>query len=544
MTNTWINLLTKIRTNLRINYDFCFDIGFFIILLLFLIFMFSEIGFLFKIPVNCAYILVSLFASFFYILKRKVSYDKKKLFFTVLLIFAVAFILSVIFWDSSWDGRWYHQYAIISLRDGWNPVYDNALETVIYKTMFWEKYYPKFCEIISANFVVLFKNIESGKIINWLLCFSLFSLSLCTFSKFKNLSEKKIVFISFLTCFNPVLICQISTYYIDFIVYIFFVLLIFSMYLIRKECQNNIKLLFVMSLVMLSAVKTIGLFYVPLFLIFYFLYCKGYKSIKQYSVISIVTIFLVLITMVNPYFTNVKQGHHILYPLAGENKIDILTGNRPDAVRDGSYFLRTLYGIFAVRSGYNCADSRVGGFGCLWGLIILVMFCYLLYNMPSVKLYLKNKDNFEKYLIFFILFTVLINPENWWARYVPQFWLFVIFFCASILNYQAWNENKNRFMKIFLVLILINSLIVFVINCSMTVRFKSRMSKVFGGDRREERVLYCAGNGCFEHSFFEKLKERNIKYKVVDESFYKNNQDKFSVIRSSLARNISIMEKE
>jgi hypothetical protein len=61
-------------------------------------------------------------------------------------------------------------------------------------------------------------------------------------------------------------------------------------------------------------------------------------------------------------------------------------------------------------------DVRIGGFGPLFGGIVLLMLAALIIGGRG--------PTWEGGVLIFLLFIcTVINPEMWWARYVPGLWL-------------------------------------------------------------------------------------------------------------------------
>src|SRR6185503_16830690 len=77
---------------------------------------------------------------------------------------------------------------------------------------------------------------------------------------------------------------------------------------------------------------------------------------------------------------------------------------------------------------FKSHDVRMGGMGPLWGGILLLDIVAFI---SIIILFWKNKKLLCLYLLlsFFLIATIVVNPECWYMRYVPQAWLLP---CVSV----------------------------------------------------------------------------------------------------------------
>lgn len=544
------------------NLNFCFiSVSVSIILFLFTLFLLSYIGFIFHIPIQKVYILVSFITVgiFLYLFNKKVCLSNKYILKQVILliaIFTVSFLLGVCFYDVSWDGRCYHQEIIMLLSNGWNPIFGNPIFNFI-NTDIWVEHYPKCAEILSANFVKFFKNIEIGKVINFLFASSIFLLSLFTFNKFKTSKPLTNTFLSILIILNPVSIGQIRTYYVDLIVYYLFVGVIFAIILKEKHFITDKLFLFltVSQLAMLSNIKLGGLFYSIILVFFFAIYSLFFRKTKNlkfiFKIISLL-IVLILISGVNPYFTNIKQGHNPFYPLVGKGKVDIMITNSPKSFKNKNPLYKLFVSTFSdtdnitlssetnpklkipfsvVNQGSSTYDTRIAGFGYFWSGILLLLIPFIILGKNS-----KDEDNKIYYFIVGTLCaSVLFNPESWWARYVPQFWLIPIF----IIFWKSLNWEQNSKLKkfgIFLIIILfVNSLIFEFQSLKTSLKFSKQRNEFFKEVKGKNVNIYI--NTSEKETLCNKLQKITNNLYIVSQSEYKNNEKGFKNIPSVLSKN-------
>jgi len=534
----------------------------FLTVFLFTIFLLSFLGFIFHIPIQKCYILAGLFVSAFClnIFNKNFLMTKKDFLFQIFIlfcVFGVSIFCSWYFWDYSWDGRLYHQQAIILLSEGWNPVFEKPVSE-FFTLSIWVEHYPKFAEIVSANFVVLFNNLQIGKVVNYLFGVNVFCLAFYTFSRFKNSKILYNLIFAVLMVLNPVVICQTGSYYTDLLVYYLFLQIIFLIILREKNCisEKMFVLFQVMNVVMLCNIKLGGLFYTIILLLgylFYSLIDKKVENVKSVGKIALFSMLLILLSGINPYFTNINQGLHILHPLAGEAKRDIMTINMPQCFINKNPLYKLYFSTFSKNTDsqyekiekipvsfsfslhelneYNLADKKISGFGYLWGNIVLLTLIFAI-------LAVKTKPEDKKLSVFVVgitLASVLINPESWWARYVPQFWAVPLF----ILFWTLTDKNLKTLMKAFaffiIILLALNSLLVLRDNICAQMRFNHSRKAFFSKIKNKKIEVYM--NLAFEETLFYKFYKNNTEYKRVDSEYYEKNKSKFKKIPDLITPN-------
>ncbi|MBE7704093.1 MAG: hypothetical protein E7Z89_08625 [Cyanobacteria bacterium SIG28] len=533
---------------------------------LFSMFALSVIGFIFHIPVNIIYPIISFALGIlvlFFNFRKSENFKQEFLIslFTYCSIFIISTLLGAKFYDSSWDGREYHCAAIILLKKGWNPIYDEIYNFAsnIYSTkaygLHWVENYPKFVEIIQANIFTIFKNIEVSKMTNFVFAFILLLYSYYVLSKsyFKEINHFSKFFISLVLILNPVYIAQFSTFYIDSYVYICFMLILFSII----DIETNEKFdyipwtIFVINAISIVNVKLGGLLYLLVTTLIYFVYLKMLKQKQKILFLTksvIIVLVALIISGINPYFTNISQDRHPLYPLAGENKKDIMTPNSPKEFV-GSNYLKNLFvstfsrvdnlvyeseGKTRLKTPFTvhrseirhlmASDTRICGFGVIWsGIVILslILACFIRYNNSAEKnLFL---------LIFAILISLtLTNPYSWWARYATHLWTIPIFICIPILVKNKLIKTQQIVAFIILVLMLANSIIQITQSLKQERHFRKYTNNYINALKSENKPIKIFG--IFDYSLCEKLKNKNVKFEFVSENYYEQNKSDFTKI--------------
>lgn len=370
---------------------------------------------------------------------------------TILLI-----LLSQNIYDYSYDGQWYHSGTILKLSEGWNPIYQHDIK-VHQSADLWINHYSRGMETVSACIVSTFNNLETGKSIN---LFFLASTIFYTLFFLNNiLSETKTViklWLALIIVLNPVVVCQLFTYYIDYSLYSLILILTVLLYSINDKTNYRTLISICLILFFVPSIKFNIMFWIAMFMVGYTIYIwLRNKRLPKYIYAFILCGFLgVVIGAYNPYITNIIYHNNPFYPLMGNNSVDIMSIQLPPIYKDGNIITNILYSLignpenslettdFSVlnftienikTSGYP--DTRIGGFGIFFfeSTIILIALFY----------FAKGENKKVVLLSLFILvISLFILPSGWWARYVVYFYLFPI----VILIYLFKNKN-NKFIN-------------------------------------------------------------------------------------------------
>ena len=108
--------------------------------------------------------------------------------------------------------------------------------------------------------------------------------------------------------------------------------------------------------------------------------------------------------------------------------------------------------------------------------------------------------------------SVLLNPENWWARYVPQLWAILAF--IGIFAYT--NIQKNGIVLLFACLMLINSFMVNArsIALSLEYTFNTIIDIQKIKSQKQKLIIRPPKYGITEFSALQKLKEAGVEYEI------------------------------
>ncbi len=390
---------------------------------------------------------------------------KAFLFFLIALTASLA--LSLFYFDVSYDGQAYHQEAVIQLARGWNPVYEtlhSGIESEKWSFL-WNNHYPKAAEISEACFYKLAGRIESGKTINFLMIFSSFWIFLFALVGLRAIRLRWAALLSSLAALNPVVICQSATFYLDGVQASFFLCLcaLLCIFYFKPNKFLGVALI-AASLYFINtkftAVLTFGILAAGFLAAAIFNQNRQvFKKALWIFVLSFVV--GIFVTGYNPYVKNYLQKGHPFYPLMGEEKIDIMKGDRPFKLYPMNSVERFLVSLFSESTiqmdsvkikisffmkreeaaAFFYPDVRLAGFGPLFGGVFILTLALLI---GGLKKFIQRKVFWI--LIFFVFVSVFLNPEAWWLRYVSQFWLVPVL--ALFISFSGRQTPVEKYLAI------------------------------------------------------------------------------------------------
>lgn len=481
------------------------------------------------------------------------------------LVFGGSLFACLNVYDFAHDSNWYHKSAVGALKNGWNPIYMNftefaemselSIKDLKYSST-WVEHYPKASWIFGASVYSAVGNIESAKVINVLMLYIVFSFIFYYLSDYR-LKTYQALIISALAIFNPITLPQVFTLYTDNLLLSSLFLIIGILFTIADNSFNIPKkfqyaLLFCAVLICMN-VKFTGLAYSGVFcLLFYvILLWQSYKKYKLKETFIKLTLFFactfgigIFLVGASSYVKNVVTDKNPFYPIAGENAIDIMTGNQPDKFENMSIPHKVFVSLFSETSniyGDNFPklkipftinakeievankgfDIRIAGFGPLFSGI----FCISL--LISIIAMYKLAKNSKKWfymitgVISVCIILLLCISESWWARYSPYLYLLPIF--AVIMLFITVNETKSKKFKvlitffnvILIVLLFTNTLffVKYIESCvNETVSTRRELSAL---SQNKENVLISLSYPSHFGAEFN-LKDYKIEYELSD----------------------------
>ena len=444
-------------------------------------------------------------AVIFYLLLNSEGY-KKQTFWGVLVfavgLCAILFAISGHFYDFSFDGQWYHQDAIIFLKNGWNPFYDSPIldEIVSGKNANYINCYPKAPWTISACVYATTGAIEYAKFYQFVLLGASFFLSIHFMLRWFSFSILSAFLLSFVVAFSPVVVGQTLSFYVDGQLAVFTLLTLYFLCDWVSNLESKVPLVLLgLCLIYLANIKFTGLIYSMVFLFFAFswvLWKEREKALQMMLKLSVIMTVAIFLFGYCTYPRNIIQHGHPFYPIMGKNNegkeiaaaqypMNFFGKNRFEKFYLASFALpnytapkthpsipKELFTSNVVKASLpyyrNHQPVEMSAMGPLQAeLLILLVPLFLLSFLFYRKLWI--------YVLFFGLATsCIIQPECWNYRYVPQllfiyllviipvllskYWLikfyghlllvgFIISFMFAHIQYYQWNVEKTALLN-------------------------------------------------------------------------------------------------
>ena len=542
-------------------------ISFYFLLNIFLVYLFSIIGFIFSIKINIFYMILSLAVSTVVLYVLNFKSESKNVKFCIQLgvsffLFAIGYVIASTYWDFSFDGRVYHQMGVYLLKNGWNPLFEVPSKGFISANIVNEDIlnlcicHPKFLETTCANFYLLFNNMESAKILNYIILFAAFGYSFYTQKNFNFITTFEAFLVAVILVLNPVVLSQISTFYVDLHIYMFFLIILCSIINLERKNQDDKKInvvIFLISSVMFLNVKMNAILYFTIISICYFIYLlfKERKQLKRFLVLISIIVALWAVTGINPYYTNIKSQKFIFYPMNSEYEVASIIHSTPKSIVNKNGVEKFLISIFSSSSNnidnakahlkipfsisgdsvFDSADFRVGGFGYFFSGVLLLSLVLLF------GLRFQNKKNKEIFFLIFsiIIISVILHPENWWARYIPQLWCVPAF--IAMVSLCERNIFPKCIIYLCLIIMFVNSFIILKQHLSTSKSYTYLLSNSLSAISHQNKKLTILNKDIqnfYEYSFFIKLKDYNIDYNYVEDKNNSNYMKKYTPIPMSI----------
>lgn len=495
----------------------------------------------------------------YFILDKKVTIKKRIVIIGLylLILLGLPFISNKTY-DLTIDGNAYHKTAIAFIKNGWNPLYENAKD--FQKTNdkviklpddnnqdLWIEHYPKATWILAANIYNMTSNIESGKCITWIFIIMLIIISYNCLRKI--LDKKWSIIVALLLALNPIVLPQIFSYYVDGIMGIMFTIELLLLMLLNVKEKIDIKTY--ISLISICAIfvnlKFTGLLCSGVIAAIYYFYNliinrkdKEFLTIFKRLTILFVIVFSTSIFIVgsNSYIRNTIDHKNPLYPLIGKDKVDIITTMQPKSFKDKSDIEKFFISIFSKTDNityenepvlkipfriyrseirqFEAPDVRIGGFGPLFALIFISEIIIGIYLF--IIFYKKEKQNIKYILlpVLSILISMILIGESWWARYVPQFYLITIGVLVLLIYLRKYNNKKIfKITSICYLLLLLANMGIFAINNYLEL-------EMFNNIRRDINVLKETDNLKLKATipdlfgYYYMLRENEVKFEIID----------------------------
>ena len=467
-----------------------------------------------------------------------------------IIIFAgITFVEGKVY-DTTADGNTYHKLAIGSMKNGWNPAYEdsqdfkmedgNAFDTSEDNiNTLWIDHYAKGTEIFAAVIYAFTGNIESGKGYTLLLMYIAFGIIFSYLYTDRKRNIFTSLIIPFLLVVNAITIVQIFNYYVDGALMISILLILYSCIVesIKDKYEGGYNqkenlLILACNIILCINIKFTGLAFAAIFCFVFYVYwlIKTYmkekenfiKVVKKYTLFYIITVIASIgIIGYSSYTRNMIDHGHPLYPLYGKGHVDnMVVKEQPSSFADKNHLEIFLISIFSKGenvsptyseaniqptlkipgtitieeiNNYSIPDIRVGGFGPLFSIVFIVSIISTIYIIIK---FIKEKkwDLFIPYILILLViaFLILLLDGNYWARYIPYFYAIPIF----TLTYLLWDNDKKIKYTIGVILS-----IIMIINISLVTYANlkaTRANDLYAGNKINEFVQYAHDNEVVE----------------------------------------------
>ena len=451
----------------------------------------------------------------------------------VLMIVGAVWLASF-YYDLSWDGMSYHQEAIIHLANGWNPLKQDLQESVIYSIFI--NNYPKASWIYAALLFKVTGSIESGKAYHLILMLAGFLIVLAAALRIKRVPLWLGVWFATLSAANPVILYQSLSYYVDGPMGATLTAIAAVSLLLYLSPTKTLAALWIMLGVLAINLKFTGVPYVIVGgagLILVAAVGRHWSlAMRSVQALMITLFFGIAIVGYNPYISNYIDHGHPFYPIFGDPPFDFgMRYQTPKGLQDGGRVQKMLTSLLSDSTNaleftpelqafsllpprgsitaFRTTDMRVGGWGPLFGRIVVVLGAGLLLCLLVARPL--RYGGVVAGSLAIILVSVLVNPEAWWARYTPQLWVIPVSLGLWLL---LQSSKVARYLGgVTLILLSLNTLLVAAVyykyNHTVNAKLHSQLTSL-----AKSNTIFQADFGPFE-ALRERLSASGVRFSIV-----------------------------
>jgi hypothetical protein len=365
---------------------------------------------------------------------------------SALALAVAALVASLLIYDTSIDGQHYHFQAIYALQHGWNPYWHTGAPPALGEpASLWVTHYPKAAWLFDAVLVSAGLPLETTKSLNFV-ALAASALVVAGLLGKLGLSWPRLAVLTAVAALNPITCAQLFTRMNDGL--LASCMLIFIVGVVLWMARDDRKAFWLAAVSMVIALN-LKFSAVPVFALFCaaavvaaFLGRGGRLALSASLSLFLAGVAGLLVLGWSPYVLNLLRFGHPFYPLMGAGAADIMVENTPEVLAGLSSAGRFLFSLFSEsHSGYEAIpslklplsmslaeiriaggpDVRIGGFGPLFSAVIVAAG-----GVAAMLVVTRERPPHLKWLLYIagtLLLSVLVMPENWWARYVPQLWL-------------------------------------------------------------------------------------------------------------------------
>ncbi len=434
--------------------------------------------------------------------------------------------------DTSYDGQWYQQTAVVELARGWNPL-SSALPTDVTLNNFFANHYPKGPWITAASIYRLTGAIETAKAGNLALMAASAFAALSALATVR-LRPAHAVLLAIAASLNPVSICQAFTFYVDGqVASLLSVLLAVGVLVVTRGGRLPL-LLLSGTVIALVNTKFTALAYAggaALIMVPVFWRLQGFGVARRTGLVLAASLLVaVFFVGFNPYVKNLIENGHPFYPVMGKGAIDVITPQATPRFLRTNRFVQLAWATFSASANEQWSDPRLkapftfhrgeaavfsdtavrtGGFGPLFGSMIVIAALLLGFALLAMA----PRRFITAAVVVGILASALVNPAAWWARYAPQLWLLPLALVA--ITGTTRSRLGTALNAVMLVLATLNVEIVSVASLGpVSAKTKAIRAQLAGLSARARSGPLAVSEGSF-HAVETRLDEAGIDYSLT-----------------------------
>ena len=482
----------------------------------------------------------------------------RKLFFCflgTLVLLALWSALCSQIYDWSYDGMSYHKQAAITLKEGWNPLRSSSADKDIFATYptmaLWLDNYPKGLWTFSAVLYRITNLIETTKAVNILFLAALFGVAADVLGTVFKMNGTRRLMLALLFVLNPVFLCQLFTSYVDLAVGSMIIMAVLLCFKIYHECANKYTyaLLFCLAAVSCTVKFTAPVLVGLVLLTFGAAYAVktrwNWKKLARPVAVTLLAFTVGVVALgYDPYIKHVTQGVHIIHPVMGKDKYDIMNTNPPEGFDSKNGIQKLGISLFSQTDNtlhasprlkfpfmiyqeelehLSNADIRLGGFGVWFSGALLVSLLLL-----AAALLKKTKCDPCIYIALgFFTLLALFFPESWWARYAS----YTYYIPVLILLYGMNAPKTKALCGASYGLLAANSLIALAVVLSAGIQTTKMLDKKLADIKAQHQKVLLRVNDFPSHVkwFSEHGIDFVVTHTAIDQPtiFYRNTKYKF-----------------
>lgn len=391
----------------------------------------------------------------------------------ILLIIIGSVFLASLFYDVSFDGQSYHMESVYQLGKSWNPVTTELPDSVNLTEIDYVNHYPKGAEVPEAAIYAITNKIEYGKATNLMLFAACFFLCLSFLYRVNKFSTRKKFWISALFVLNPVTVGELISYYVDGQLAILILCFLVVSVLIMTELESYYLFLLSSIIIITVNLKFTGIPFIAIFVVGLLVLLIINGKMQEFKKVFASAVFAGIIGVVlagyHPYVVNTVNHQHPFYPVMGKSKKDIIGLVYPESFKNKNRFEKFFISFFShtdelkiyldkdpkvpfkVPFTFNKTDLKnapklgvkMAGFGPFFSgavLLSIVLVALMWKRLPDRKWRIGMIV-----ILGTLIFSVFSVSEAWWARFVPQLWLFplIIVYASEPVEIKSEKWLRN-----------------------------------------------------------------------------------------------------